>query len=74
MNIALIGASGFIGSSLLKEALARDHHVTALVAHPEKIAAAPGLKAVGIDVRNTAALAEKLRGHDAVVSAFSGHA
>ncbi|HEX7646362.1 MAG TPA: NAD(P)-dependent oxidoreductase [Noviherbaspirillum sp.] len=74
MNIALIGASGFIGSGLLKEALARDHRVTALVSRPEKIAAAPGLKAVGIDVRDTAALAEQLRGHDAVISAFSGHA
>lgn len=74
MNIALIGASGFIGSGLLKEALARDHRVTALVSRPEKLAPAPGLKAVGIDVRDTAVLAEQLRGHDAVISAFSGHA
>ena len=74
MNIVLIGASGFIGSGLLKEALARDHRVTAVVSRPEKLAAAPGLKAVGVDVRDTAALAEQLRGHDAVISAFSGHA
>jgi len=36
MNIALIGASGFIGSALLKEALSRQHQVTALVSRPEK--------------------------------------
>lgn len=74
MNIALIGASGFIGSGLLKEALARDHRVTALVGHPEKLAAAAGLTAVKTDVLDLAALAAHLRGHDAVISAFSGHA
>lgn len=74
MNIALIGASGFIGSGLLKEALARDHRVTALVGHPEKLAAAAGLTAVKTDVLDLAALAAHLRGHDAIISAFSGHA
>lgn len=74
MNIALIGASGFIGSGLLKEALARGHRVTALVGHPEKLAAATGLTAVQADVLDQAALAGRLRGHDAVISAFSGHA
>lgn len=74
MNIALIGASGFIGSALLKEALARDYQVTALVSHPEKLPSMPGLKAVGVDVCDTAALAAQLRGHSAVISAFSGHA
>jgi len=35
MNIALIGASGFIGSALLAEALSRGHQVSALVGRPE---------------------------------------
>lgn len=74
MNIALIGASGFIGSALLKEALARGHKVTALVRHPEKLAAAANLRAVAADVADQASLAEQLGGHDAVISAFSGHA
>jgi putative NADH-flavin reductase len=74
MNIALIGASGFIGSALLSEALARGHRVTALVGHPEKLAAQPNLRALQVDVMNTQALAAQLRGHDAVISAFSGHA
>ena len=74
MNIALIGAGGFIGSALLKEALARGHSVTALLTRPEKLAPAAGLKAVKADVNDTPALARELRGHEAVLSAFSGHA
>jgi putative NADH-flavin reductase len=74
MQIALIGASGFIGSALLKEALARGDHVTALVRHPEKLAAAANLQAVKADVLDQPALAALLKGQDAVISAFSGHA
>ena len=36
-NLVLIGASGFVGSALLKEALDRGHKITAVVRHPEKI-------------------------------------
>lgn len=74
MNVALIGATGFIGSALLKELLSREHRVTALVTHPEKLELNHSLKAIRIDVVDTAALAQHLKGHDAVVSAFSGHA
>ncbi|MEP6823246.1 MAG: NAD(P)-dependent oxidoreductase [Ramlibacter sp.] len=74
MNIALIGASGFIGSALLAEALARGHNVTAVVTKPEKLAPGTRLRAVACDVQDSAALAAALRGHEAVISAFSGHA
>lgn len=74
MNIALIGASGFIGSALLDEALRRGHQVTALVSSPAKLAPRPGLAVEGVDVNHTAALAALLRGKDAALSAFSGHA
>lgn len=74
MKIALIGATGFIGSALLNEALARKHEVLALVAHPEKLAARDGLTARAADVNDVAALCEQLRGVDAVITAFSGHA
>lgn len=74
MRIALIGATGFIGSAILKEALSRDHQVTALVAHPEKLAPASGLTAQATDVLDQARLAAQLKGHDAIISAFSGHA
>lgn len=74
MKIALIGATGFIGSALLKEALARDHQLSALVGHPEKLRATPGLTPVAADALDTTRLAAQLKGHDAVISAFSGHA
>ena len=74
MNIALIGATGFIGSGLLKELLSRGHRITALVTHPEKLSPHANLTAVKIDVLDEAALAKQLKGHDVVISAFSGHA
>lgn len=74
MKIVLIGASGYVGSALLKEARARGHEVTAVVSNPAKLARQAGVTAVGIDVLNTQALAEVLAGHEAVISAFSGHA
>lgn len=74
MNIALIGASGFIGSALLTEALQRGHQVTALVSNPAKLEARPGLAVERVDVNDSAALAALLRGKDAALSAFSGHA
>ena len=36
-NVALIGASGFVGTAILNELLARGHKVTAVVRNPEKI-------------------------------------
>ncbi|MCG2586200.1 NAD(P)-dependent oxidoreductase [Massilia sp. TS11] len=74
MKIALIGATGFVGSALRDELLHRGHAVTALVTRPERLAAQPGLTALKTDVLDSAALAAQLAGHDAVISAFSGHA
>nr|WP_199068043.1 NAD(P)-dependent oxidoreductase [Chromobacterium sp. ASV5] len=74
MKIALIGASGYVGSTLLQEALSRGHHVAALVSRPERIEAQANLAVVKTDVQDSAALAEQLKGFDAVISAFSGHA
>jgi putative NADH-flavin reductase len=74
MNITLIGASGFIGTAILNEALARGHSVTALVTRPERIAPRPKLTAVAANVMDLAALTAQLAHADVVVSAFSGHA
>lgn len=71
-NIVLIGASGFVGSALLKEALNRDIHVTAVVRNPEKIKiSAENLTLVAADVNNEAQMAEIIRGKDAVISAYN---
>lgn len=71
MNIALIGATGFVGSAVLQELLARGHHVTAVVRHPEKLPTHPGLRALPADVRDSTQLQAALAGSEAVVSAFN---
>ena len=68
-KVALIGASGFIGSRLLAELSARGHAVTAIVRNPEKVAALAGVTAVKGDVFDKDGLAGLLAGHDAVISA-----
>jgi hypothetical protein len=68
MKIALIGASGNVGSRLLAEALRRGHTVTAVVRHPEKVPSQPGVTARQGDVNAPETLAPLLAGHDAVIS------
>ncbi|WP_421826292.1 NAD(P)-dependent oxidoreductase [Larkinella sp.] len=72
MKIALIGATGFVGSALLKEALHRGYDVTAIVRHPEKVTVEnPQLTVVKGDVLNETEVAGLVAGHDAVVSAYN---
>lgn len=71
-NVVLIGASGFVGSAILNEALNRGHYVTAIVPNPEKIAVAnPHLTIVKADATNPALLAQLAKGKDAVISAYN---
>lgn len=70
---AIIGASGFVGTSLLKEALERGHQVTAIVRNPERVSIThPALTVKKGDAFNEAELAELVKGHDAVISAYNG--
>jgi len=71
MHIALIGASGFVGTAVLDELLRRDHQVTALVRDPARVAARPGVVVRVTDATDADAVAAAVRGHDAVVSAFN---
>lgn len=71
MKIALIGASGRVGRHILAEALERGHQVTAIVRRPERVSSHPNLTTVKGDALNMAELAPQLKGHDAVISAFS---
>lgn len=71
-KIALIGASGFVGSAILNEALNRGHQVTAIVRNPEKITLKhPNLIIVKADVSNGSQLTEICKGMDAVISAYN---
>ena len=71
MDLALVGASGMVGSRLLAEALNRGHHVTAIVRDPGKLSPRSGLKVVKGDVTDAAALASVLKGKEVVVCAFN---
>ncbi|MCE4556672.1 NAD(P)-dependent oxidoreductase [Roseateles cellulosilyticus] len=71
MNIALIGATGFVGQPLLQELLSRGHQVRALQRDTAKLTPRPGLDARAVDVLNGGDLAAALAGVDAVVSAFN---
>ncbi|WP_167142858.1 NAD(P)-dependent oxidoreductase [Pseudomonas sp. OTU750018] len=71
MKLALIGASGFVGAAVLQEALDRGHQVSGIVRDPAKLLQHPALTAVAGDAYNADALAEQLKGHDAVIHAFN---
>jgi putative NADH-flavin reductase len=71
MKVALIGASGFIGSFILSEALNRGHDVTAIVRNPGNLPKHKNLIARKGDVLNEQDLAHLIAGHDAVISAYN---
>jgi uncharacterized protein len=71
MKIALIGATGFVGTAVLAELLQRGHAVTALVRNPARLAVQPALTARALDATDPDAVAAAVKGHDAVVSAFN---
>lgn len=71
-KIVLIGASGFVGSAILNEALNREIQVTAIVRNPEKVKIAnTNLKAVKADISAGDTLSELAKGADAVISAYN---
>jgi|SRR5664279_2794875 len=71
-KIVLIGASGFVGSVILKEALDRGHKVTAVVRHPDKITLVhKNLVKTKGDVSFSDTVAEVSKGADAVISAYN---
>lgn len=72
MKIALIGASGFVGSAVLNEAVAQGDTVTAIVRNPDKISQSEGVRVVKADVTDAGKLAGLLEGQDVAISAFNG--
>ena len=71
MNIAIFGATGTSGRAILDEALARGHHVTALVRNRYKLGTdRENLKVIVGDVLDPAAVEATVAGQDAVISAL----
>lgn len=71
MKVALIGATGFVGSAVLKELIQRGHQVTAIARNTEKINKEAGVTAVEADALDVKQLAGALKGNDAVVSTYN---
>lgn len=72
MKVALIGATGFVGTALLKELTDRGHQVTAISRHPESLKDLhPQVRAVAGDVMKEEEVALLVKGHDAVISAYN---
>lgn len=71
-KIVIIGATGYVGSAILKEALGRGHQVKAIVRNPSKLTLIhPNLKVVGGNVTDTDFLSRELAKSEAVISAFN---
>lgn len=71
MKIALIGATGYVGSAILKEALDRGHEVTAIARDPDKLQSHAKLRPQKVDVYNADDVAQVVAGHHVVISAFN---
>lgn len=69
-KIAIIGATGFVGSNLVEEATSRGFEVTAIARNVDKITNKKVNK-VSVDVNNINKLSKALKGQDAVISAFN---
>ncbi len=67
----MFGASGPTGLKVTEQALAAGHEVSAVTRHPESFRLqAAGVRVVGADLADGAALRDAVLGHDAVISAF----
>ncbi|MBF4467260.1 NAD(P)-dependent oxidoreductase [Flavobacterium sp. LC2016-12] len=68
MKIALIGATGFVGSAILNELTSRNHDVTAIARTPKETT---NVNWVAADIFNSDELAAILKGNDLVISAYN---
>ena len=67
MKIAVLGATGNVGTRLVSELTRRSHQVTAIARHPHTLANQVGITPVVADVEKEQELAATLVGHDAVI-------
>ena len=70
-KVAVIGATGFVGSKVVKELSHRNYDVLAIARDGSKVEQSPNVKALSADVNNIEELAKLLEGNDAVISTFN---
>ncbi|MGM1429973.1 NAD(P)-dependent oxidoreductase [Sphingobacterium lactis] len=71
MKVALIGATGFVGSHILEELIHRNIEVTAIARDVESLKDKAGVIAIQLNVNEADQLSSILKGNDAVISAFN---
>lgn len=71
MKITIIGATGFVGPDVVKEALARGHQVMAVSRSGKTLPADARLSVAKGDIHDSVWLAGVLKGQDAVISAYN---
>lgn len=71
-NVVIIGASGFVGTAIVEEALTRGYQVKGIVRNPEKVTISnPNLKLIKADIMDAESLTEILKGEESVISAYN---
>ena len=70
MKIAIIGATGFVGSNILNELSSRNHEITAIVRNP-RTDENSNINWIKADVNEVENLSKLVAGNDVVVSAFN---
>ena len=70
-KVAVIGATGFVGTQVVKELANRGYSVEAIVRDISKVTENANVTAKSINVNNIDKLAEALQGNDAVINTFN---
>src|SRR5579863_3464252 len=70
MRVVLYGATGMIGTRILKELLSRGHNVTAVVRDPSKLTAQNNLTIEKGDMLDADNIAKVAKGADVVISSY----
>ncbi|MET3538813.1 NAD(P)-dependent oxidoreductase [Chryseobacterium limigenitum] len=70
-KVAVIGATGFVGTQVVNELANRGYAVKAIVRDASKVEQNDKVSAKSIDVNNIDELSEALKGSDAVISTFN---
>jgi putative NADH-flavin reductase len=71
VRIAVIGATGWLGGAIAREAVSRGHEVTAIGRDADRLAELEGVTAVRADATDPETIAEAIAGHDVVVSSVT---
>lgn len=71
MRVAVIGATGFVGSHIVEELVNRNQSIKAFARNTDNVLDSKNVAKVALDVNDVQALATDLKGADVVVSAFN---